>query len=313
MSRKPRIHYPGAFYHVINRGNQRLCIFWDEVDFQVMLESLEKASRRYGWLVHAYCLMPNHFHLLVQVNEHPLWLPMRSLETSYARHHNRRHRKTGHVFQARYRATLCDKERYLLELVRYLHLNPVRARLVEKSEDWPWSSHCVYIGMIKNDWLYQSEVLGMFGRMGAGKLVDFLNQVQDTKRHPEYYRPESFPVLGESKLGIQIPPQQEPRRKGSDFYPGHRLSLEALASGLALANHVGVQELQGRSEQRRLVQIRDQLVYAALHYFLYPTVQVARFLHRSPAAISMSHRRIHQRLEKQPADEDELRRLLLNI
>jgi REP element-mobilizing transposase RayT len=106
-----------------------------------MLEKLQAASQRYQLLIHASCLMPNHFHLLGEVGEHPLELARKSAETGHARPFNRRHRKSGHVFQARYRAILCDKPSYLLELVRYIHLNPVRAGLVSRPEEWPWSSH----------------------------------------------------------------------------------------------------------------------------------------------------------------------------
>ena len=309
MSRKPRIHYPGAFYHALNRGNQRSLICWDETDYQQMLESLALASQRYQLRIHAYCLMPNHFHLLVQVDQPPLGLAMRSIETRYARHHNRRHRQVGHVFQARYRAILCDKDRYLLELVRYLHLNPVRAGLVCRPEEWLWSSHRAYVGLEARSWLYRDDVLAQFGRSGAAQLVEFLKQAPDLESRQEYYRPERFPLLGESR----IPAGQEPCRKAGHSYAGTRLGLEDLAAGLAKAEGVSVRALQGRSEQRRLVAIRDQLVYAARQYFFYPPVKVAGFLGRTASAITYSERRAGRQLSERPELEKQLQQLLLKL
>jgi hypothetical protein len=118
----------------------------------------------------------------------------------------------GHVFQGRYRAILCDKRTYLLELVRYLHLNPVRAGLVQHPADWPWSSHRACLGLKKGpDWLYRADVLSQFGKMGAPGLAAFLSQARDLGPHPEYYRPESFPVLGGSGGPDSVPLEQETR------------------------------------------------------------------------------------------------------
>jgi REP element-mobilizing transposase RayT len=112
--------------------------------------------------------MLDHFRLLVLVNQPPRGLAMRSLETRDARHHNGRHRQVGHVFQARYRAILCDKDRYLLERVWYLHLNPVRAGLVSRPEEWLWSSHRAYVGLETTSWLYQDDVLASSERRESG-------------------------------------------------------------------------------------------------------------------------------------------------
>jgi REP element-mobilizing transposase RayT len=115
-----------------------------------MLECLEKISSRYEARIHGYCLMPNHFHVLMEQQELSISQAMRSLGTRYARYFNQKYHKVGHVFQGRFRGMLCDKNSYLLELVRYLHLNPVRARLVALPQDWPWSSMAAYLGKKRN-------------------------------------------------------------------------------------------------------------------------------------------------------------------
>jgi REP element-mobilizing transposase RayT len=140
MGRKPRIHYPGAFYHCLNRGNQRQSIFLSDEDYRFFLDTLASVRQKFGVRWHGYCLMPNHFHLLVEVAETPLSTIMRSVETAFALRFNFLYRKQGHVFQGRYRSVLCEKRSYLLELIRYIHLNPVRAHLVDQARqpNWPF-------------------------------------------------------------------------------------------------------------------------------------------------------------------------------
>jgi putative transposase len=135
MGRGRRICYPGAFFHCINRGNRREKIFWEEEDYEQMLKCLGEACKRYDVLVHGFCLIPNHYHLLLQQQEQPVSSAMRSLGTNYATYFNRKYHKVGHVFQGRYRGILCDKPAYLLSLIRYIHLNPMRAGLVERAQD----------------------------------------------------------------------------------------------------------------------------------------------------------------------------------
>ena len=130
MARPLRIEYPGAVYHVTARGNARQHIYADDTDFRDFLALLGKLAERYHWLCHSYCLMSNHYHLLLETPEGNLAAGMRQLNGIYTQTFNRRHRKVGHIFQGRYHAILVDKDRYVLELARYIVLNPVRARMV---------------------------------------------------------------------------------------------------------------------------------------------------------------------------------------
>lgn len=128
MARKPRVEFAAAVYHVIVRGNRREVIFHDDADYKAYLERLERYRARDRGTVYAYVLMANHVHLLLETGAIPLSRTMQSLQFTYSQYYNRRYGKTGHVFQGRYKAILCDREVYLLELVRYLHLNPARLR-----------------------------------------------------------------------------------------------------------------------------------------------------------------------------------------
>src|SRR4030043_486524 len=141
MSRPLRIEFAGAFYHVTSRGNGRKAIFRNGQDRISFLDVLQKVNHRYHWFCHAYCLMNNHYHLIIETPEGNLSRGMRQLNGIYTMSFNRRHRTVGHVFQGRYKAILVEKESYLWEVCRYVVLNPVRANLVRKPEDWRWSSY----------------------------------------------------------------------------------------------------------------------------------------------------------------------------
>src|SRR3972149_4602146 len=146
MARKPRIEFPGAFYHVVSRGNQRQNIFHDKSDHLAYLNRLEHYRKKYRVTVYAFILMSNHVHLLVEIKDAPLSKFMQGLQFTYTQYYNRKYSKVGHLFQGRYKAILCDRDSYLLELVRYLHLNPARLRHPLDPWRYRWSSHGAYVG-----------------------------------------------------------------------------------------------------------------------------------------------------------------------
>jgi len=145
MPRKPRIEFPGALYHVYSRGNQKQKIFLDESDFSLFIKRLAEYKKEYGFMIYAYVLMDNHFHLLIETRDIGLSKIMQGLIQSYTQYFNLKYKKVGHLFQGRYKAILCQKDEYLLELIRYLHLNPVRAGLAESPDEYQWSGHADYL------------------------------------------------------------------------------------------------------------------------------------------------------------------------
>jgi len=164
MARQLRIEYDGAFYHVTSRGNQRGKIFWDDRDRERLKTILERTKERYGYLLHGYVFMSNHYHLLIETPRANIKQIMQNINTSYTVYVNRRYRRFGHLFQGRYKAFIVDKERYLLGLGRYIHLNPVRAGVVRRPEDFRWSSYCDYIGSRNEGLVDTDETLGLFSR-----------------------------------------------------------------------------------------------------------------------------------------------------
>ena len=161
MSRPLRVEYPGALYHVTARGNERKPIFRDDHDRESYLATLAKCHARLAFQVHAFCLMSNHVHLAIETSDAPLSRIMLTLHGSYSQAFNRRHRRVGHLFQGRYKAFLVQKDRYLLALVRYIHENPVKARMVQKAEDYPWSSDSAYRASRPPRWLEINVVLSL--------------------------------------------------------------------------------------------------------------------------------------------------------
>src|ERR671930_1192258 len=138
MPRKPRIHYPGALYHVIMRGNAGCPIFLNDRGWEHFCDLIGQGVEGFGHRIHAFCLMSNHVHLLVQVGEIPLSRIIHNLTLRYTAWLNRRHSRIGHLFHGRYKALLVDADNYLLELVRYIHLNPVRAAMTELPDEYRW-------------------------------------------------------------------------------------------------------------------------------------------------------------------------------
>jgi REP element-mobilizing transposase RayT len=165
MARPLRIEYPNAVYHVTSRGNARNKIFLSDQDRENFLFVLSSVIKRFNWLCHAYCLMDNHYHLMIETPDANLSRGMRQLNGVYTQKYNWWHSKTGHIFQGRYKSILIEKENYLLELSRYVVLNPVRANMVQKSEERKWSSYEATAGLkTVPDYLTVGWILGLFSR-----------------------------------------------------------------------------------------------------------------------------------------------------
>lgn len=174
MSRPLRFEYPGALYHVTSRGERRENIFLSDADRLVWLALLAETCKRFQFVVHAYCLMGNHYHLVLTTANGRLAQGMRYLNATYSQYFNRQHRLVGHVFQGRYKAILCQRETYLQELARYVVLNPVRAGLVLHPLDWAWSSYRATAGVDDAPaWLDIATVLALFGAATDGASVEY--------------------------------------------------------------------------------------------------------------------------------------------
>jgi REP element-mobilizing transposase RayT len=194
MSRPLRISYPGAFYHVTSRGNERKNVFLSEQDRKRFLDYLESANEKYGAIIHCYCLMNNHYHLLLETSQANLPQVMHQINASYTTYFNTKRSRSGHLFQGRYKAILVDKESYALELSRYIHMNPVRVKSVENPWEYKWSSCGIYTGIQKApSWLETSFILKSFGRKPYDAYRSFV--VKDNAFSP-YKQIHASTILG---------------------------------------------------------------------------------------------------------------------
>lgn len=185
MARPLRIEFAGALYHITSRGDRQEEIYLDDTDRQTFLEILGDVCDRFNWSVHAYCLMSNHYHLLVETPDANLALGMRQLNGVYTQRTNRRHKRVGHVFQGRYTAIIVQKESYLLELARYIVLNPVRARMVRSAQNWPWSSYRATAGQVRGPgWLTTDWILAAFSARKAAAIRAYRTFVFEGKNQP---------------------------------------------------------------------------------------------------------------------------------
>jgi len=202
MARPLRLEFPGAIYHITSRGDRQEAIYEDDIDRQQWLDILSRVCERYNWRVHAYCLMDNHYHIVLETADGNLSKGMRQLNGIYTQYFNRQHNRVGHVYQGRYKAILVEKDSYLLELSRYVVLNPVRAGMTKTVEEWLWSSYLVTTGKRPPPaWLEVEWLLSQFSlqrNRARGRYIDFVREgiglppVWDDLRHQIYLGSEGF-------------------------------------------------------------------------------------------------------------------------
>lgn len=187
MPRKPRIEYPGALYHVMCRGNNGEYVLTEE-EKPKYVRLIAKYKERYGFKIYAYCIMDNHVHLLIETGDMPLSKIMQGIQQSFTQYYNKKYDRTGHVFQQRYKAQLCDKERYLLELIKYIHYNPVEAGIIQ-GLNYKWSSHSSYTAGRDDELVEVNFILGIFSEnpiIAKKEYRNFMNIKLDTNSIEEY-------------------------------------------------------------------------------------------------------------------------------
>lgn len=179
MARQLRIEFNGAFYHITSRGNLRDDVFFEDRDREKFLEILSKTKERYSYLLHAYALMGNHYHLLIETPKANISQIMQNINTSYTVYVNRKYQRSGHLFQGRFKGIIVDKDEYLVTLSRYIHLNPVRAGIVEKPDDYRWTSYAVHIGKkVEKALVDAGDTLSLFSDEKGGAIKAYKDFVE---------------------------------------------------------------------------------------------------------------------------------------
>jgi REP element-mobilizing transposase RayT len=283
MARKPRIEYEGAFYHIITRGNQRQKIFKDPVDYQQYLQFLTIYKNRYSFFLYAYVLMGNHVHLLIETRETPLSKILQGLNQRYTLYYNRKYRTVGHLFQGRYKAILCEKEAYLLALLRYIHRNPLRAKIIDRLDSYPWSSHHAYTGKSNPLNLVDTDqVMRMFSesKYRAKRLYrEFMQESHDLSPD-DVYAVKDQRVQGSDEFVEQVLAERE-----NGGTPKRKPSLDAIA--LAVERYEGITMEDLRSGTRVRPVARARKVFSLVARSMgYAVKEIAVYLSVEGAAVS---------------------------
>jgi putative transposase len=307
MPRHARLDAPGTLHHVIGRGLEGVLIFPATEDREDFLRRLGKLNEAGAWRVYAWALMANHFHLLVQTCEQSLSRNMRRLLTGYVVNFNRRHHRFGHLFQNRYKSILCQDEPYLLELTRYIHLNPVRAGIVKglrALRTYPWTGHATLVGRNGRTWQDTDTVLAHFGkrtREAIRRYEEFVGEGVGLGRRPELtggglirshggwsevislrrkgqVAASDARILGEGDFVEQVLANAEARVKETLGWRGHVPTLSAILEGVAGRAGVEATRIRSGNRKRDAARARRTLCQLAVNRFGYSGAAVARFL-----------------------------------
>ena len=263
MPRKTRIEIEGGLYHVITRGNGRQDIFHSREDHDKFLQLLIAQKYKLPFYLYAYCLMTNHLHLLIERREDDIGRIMQRVLTGYTQYYNRRYKKVGHVLQGRYRSVLCQSDKYLTTLMRYIHLNPVKARMVATASDHPFSSHRAYLGLDPAGPLDVDPVLRHFGvrkavaRRRFAAFVDGPDGAGDIgamlERRSGFLGDDEFVDAAIHRLGEHVP-------KGTRGPKPPDLDGEALMAAVEAATGIRADVICGRGKAARVTHAKETLV-----------------------------------------------------
>lgn len=257
MARSPRIEFPGAFYHIIVRGNQKQAIFIDDQDRIQYLERLNRYKNEHGFILYAYTLITNHVHLLIETPKSSISKIMQVVNFTYTQYFNKKYSKVGHLFQGRYKSFLCDRNKYLLSLIRYIHLNPVRAKLVKEPYEYRWSSHKDYLNGDKG-FVDTDKVLRLFSEnpTKARRLYeDFINETIGLGSDKSLYKVVNQQILGDDRFIDEVEQKVERLEK-----PFRRPPLSEVLSAVKEITGINEHELLSRSRNRDVMYARWVLV-----------------------------------------------------
>jgi putative transposase len=300
MARKPRIHYPGALYHVMLRGNAKQTIFTEAVEYQQFEKILAQGLEAHQVKLHAYCWMKNHVHLALQVTETPLSKLMQSLSQRYTIWLNHRHDRVGHLFQGRYKDILVDSDQYLLELIRYIHLNPVRANLVADPANYPYSSHRAYSGLTATPpWLTID-----WGQSQFEDYVEFMGSIVKEEMEQQLRNGnEAGRILGGERF------VQEVATKTGNNHNKRSLTPQEVVEVVAEVFELEPWELTGPSRARDLAEARAVVAWLGMDECNLTLTEISKYLQRDLPTMSKQVKNLRNRPPSQKLSRVRLRLL----
>lgn len=296
MARRPRIHFVGAFYHVIARGNRGQRVFRKEEDYRLYLKFLGEYKKRFGYSLFAYALMPTHVHLLMEIGETALSKVMQSLQFRYTRNFNIKYRTWGHLFQGRYKAILCEKDGYFLELSTYLHLNPVRAGLVEDPWEYPWTSYPSYMGKEKGELVDQDFLFSQFSARRSVARREYEKFVQSRMgqgHRGEFYKLKDQRFLGPDEFVDDI--HHRIKEKPSRVY---ELPIEEIVSVVGFTLGIPKSMFYSFRRSRQGAWGRGVAAFLGKKWGGYQLKRFAEHFNRDPVVMSKGVKGVEERLAK---------------
>jgi len=292
MARKPRLHYIGAVYHVMVRGNGGQNIFTDDEDRCRFYLLLQEGVEKFGHRIHAFCLMNNHVHLAIQVGEKSLSRIMQHLCFRYTQWVNSRQKRVGHLFQGRYKAIVVDADVYLTELVRYIHLNPERAKLVKDPEKYCWSGHRAYMGQETLPWLTTEWVLSQFGRRlktARARYGEFVHIGRKEGHRQEFHEGTSGGrILGDDSFVERAYEKSELREEKSE-------TLDEIIERVGKEYGLTEAEMSARGRQRHPAEARGMIAYLVREATGLSMTELARRMKRDVSTLSLAADKIMRR------------------
>lgn len=311
MARKPRLHLPGGLYHVIWRGNEQRDVFFDDEDRDRFYGLLSEGVARFGYRVHGFCLMSNHVHLAVQAGNDALSGPLQNLSFRYTQAINRKYGRVGHLFHGRYKAVLVDHDAYLLELVRYIHLNPVRARLVKDPADYPWSGHRVYLGKLALSWLTTESVLGQLAdslSVARRRYARFVADGMSQGHRPDLYAgSEDSRVVGDERFVERL------QRRAITVEKRTRLTLDDVVAHVCTGYDLDERALARAGRERIPAQARALIGWLVTRTKVANLAQVANRFRREPSGLSRQVNRLEREAREDATKARALQRHLNTI
>jgi putative transposase len=301
MPRRPRLEFPGALYHVMARGNRKQDIFKGDKGKQRFLEKLSEYKTRYGFMLYAYILMHNHFHLLIETGLVPLAKIMQGVLQSHTQWFNRKHNAVGHLFQGRYKAILCDKDKYLLALVRYLHLNCIEAGFAKDPAKYKWSSHRIFLGLESNDLVDAEFVLSQFSvnRKKAVQIYqEFILDGISAGKNPEFDELGDNAILGDEKFVDDVAEQL-----GSgiviDEYCMERYSLDEILEKVSKYTGISASKISGFQRGLELSKARSLFIHLSKLCSDESCREIAKYIGRAPSTLSKIEKHVtHEEFRK---------------
>jgi len=312
MARPLRIQYPGAVYHVLCRGNNRQKIFRDDLDRKRYLEKLAHYCELKEVSLLGYCLLSNHIHLLVETPHGNLSEMMQALQTSYTLYFNRRHGRSGHVFEQRYKALLVDKDNYLLQISRYIHRNPVAAKLVGRPQDYRWSSYGAYVSVKPVPGLKTSLVLEQLGGEQSGHKRNYREYVESDSVGGVSEEPP--PTVKQVAIGDPQFAEQVLNKHSRRVLTKRGCTLNQIEQAVCRIARIEREELGWAQRRPAVKRARELFMYLGRHHTAASLREIAdRLGVRDISTVSHGEKRVARGLCESGAGAKELQRLLAKI